>query len=147
MIPSLNTTNPSKNAGPETDVCLSLSSPAYAMPTDQLLSACEVNAEKGLSDAQVQSRGQQCGANQLTEAPPVPARRKFMAQFTDLVIWILIVAAIISGLMKEWVDTAAILAIVIVNGMIGYLQEEKAGRATGGSGRQDFRLCPRLRRT
>ena len=129
MNPTLNQENPSKAAGTETDTCLSLSSPAYAIPTDQLLAACEVNAENGLSAADVQRRRQRCGSNQLTEAPPVPAWRKFMAQFTDLVIWILIVAAVISGLMKEWADTAAILAIVVVNGIIGYLQEEKAGRA------------------
>ena len=129
MNPTLNQENPSKAAGTETDTCLSLSSPAYSIPTDQLLAACEVNAENGLSAADVQRRRQRCGSNQLTEAPPVPAWRKFMAQFTDLVIWILIVAAVISGLMKEWADTAAILAIVVVNGIIGYLQEEKAGRA------------------
>ncbi len=129
MNPTLNQENPSKAAGTETDTCLSLSSPAYSIPTDQLLAACEVNAENGLSAADVQRRRQRCGSNQLTEAPPVPAWRKFLAQFTDLVIWILIVAAVISGLMKEWADTAAILAIVVVNGIIGYLQEEKAGRA------------------
>ncbi|MFM2093470.1 MAG: Calcium-transporting ATPase, partial [Planctomycetota bacterium] len=50
-------------------------------------------------------------------------------QFSELVIWILIIAAILSGWMGEWADTAAILAIVLVNGILGFLQEEKAGRA------------------
>ncbi|TXT22120.1 MAG: cation transport ATPase [Planctomycetota bacterium] len=69
------------------------------------------------------------GWNSLAEAPPVPRWKKLIGQFKELVIWILIVAAIISGAMGEWADAAAILAIVIVNGIIGYLQEEKAGRA------------------
>ena len=129
MNPLLNKPNPSKAADIETDICLSLPSPAYAMPTDQLLAVCEVNAEEGLSAADVERRRQLCGSNQLTEAPPVPSWKKLLGQFKDLVIWILIAAAVISGLMKEWADTAAILAIVIVNGIIGYLQEEKAGRA------------------
>ena len=129
MNPLLNKPNPSKAADIETDICLSLPSPAYAMPTDQLLAVCEVNAEEGLSAADVERRRQLCGSNQLTEAPPVPSWEKLLGQFKDLVIWILIAAAVISGLMKEWADTAAILAIVIVNGIIGYLQEEKAGRA------------------
>ena len=86
-------------------------------------------ADVGLSAGEVQKRIQRFGLNQLAEAPPVPAWKKLVAQFTDLVIWILIVAAVISGLMQEWADTIAILAIVIVNGIIGYLQEEKAGRA------------------
>src|SRR5262245_11088617 len=49
-----------------------------------------------------------------------------MSQFRDLVIWILIVAAVISGAMNEWVDTIAILAIVVLNGVIGFLQEQRA---------------------
>jgi P-type Ca2+ transporter type 2C len=104
--------------------------PAYAMPIDQLLSAAGgVAVEHGLSIGEVQKRFQQFGANQLAEASPVPTWRKLVAQFKDLVIWILIVAAVIAGAMGEWADTAAILAIVLTNGIIGFLQEEKAGRA------------------
>ena len=72
MSRSRRTTESSKNAGSVTDTGLSLSSPAYAMPTDQLLAACEVSVEKGLSAAQVEKRRQQYGSNQLIEAPPVP---------------------------------------------------------------------------
>jgi len=115
------------------------------MPTDRLLSACEVNVEKGLSAAQVEKRRQQYGSNQLIEAPPVPSWKKLLGQFKDLVIWILIFAAIISGLMKEWADTAAILAIVIVNGIIGFLQEEKAGRALAALQKMSSPM-PRVRR-
>ena len=107
-----------------------LPAPAYAMPIDRLLSAAGgVSVEHGLPTVEVQKRYQQFGANQLSEAPREPTWRKLVAQFKDLVIWILIVAAIIAGVMGEWVDTAAILAIVLVNGIIGFLQEEKAGRA------------------
>ncbi len=107
-----------------------LPAPAYTMPIDRLLSAAGgVFVEHGLPTAEVQNRSQRFGANQLSEAPPVPTWRKIAAQFKDLVIWILIVAAIIAGIMGEWADTAAILAIVLVNGIIGFLQEEKAGRA------------------
>ena len=103
---------------------------AYAMPVERVLSlAGDVSPEQGLPALEVQERFRRFGANQLAEAPPVPVWRKLTAQFSDLVIWILIFAAVISGLMKEWADTAAILAIVIVNGIIGFLQEEKAGRA------------------
>lgn len=102
----------------------------YAISTEQVLSlAGDVSPRHGLTTAEVQTRSLKFGSNTLAESPPVPAWRKLLAQFTDLVTWILILAAIISGLMKEWADTAAILAIVLVNGIIGYLQEEKAGRA------------------
>jgi Ca2+-transporting ATPase len=69
------------------------------------------------------------GFNELVEAPPVPLWRKFLSQFTDLVIWILIVAALISGLLGEWADTLAILAIVLLNGLLGFFQEERAEQA------------------
>jgi Ca2+-transporting ATPase len=107
-----------------------LAESAYAVPIERVLSlAGYVSQDRGLTSTEVEKQSQRFGPNQLAEAPPVPAWRRFLAQFADLVIWILIVAALISGLMKEWADTAAILAIVIVNGIIGFLQEERAGRA------------------
>lgn len=124
-------TEPMTEVGSATRGSPFLPAPAYTMPIDHLLSAAGgVSVEYGLPAAEVQKRSQRFGANQLSEAPPVPMWRKIVAQFKDLVIWILIVAAIIAGVMGEWADTAAILAIVLVNGIIGFLQEEKAGRAS-----------------
>ena len=88
-----------------------------------------VDLAHGLTADEVAQRRVQHGWNALAEAPPVPIWKKLVGQFKELVIWILIVAAIIAGVMGEWADTAAILAIVLVNGIIGFLQEEKAGRA------------------
>ena len=85
--------------------------------------------EQGLDDARVKELRERFGRNQLTESPPTPIWRKIVAQFRDLVIWILIFAAILSGGLGEWVDTVAILAIVLLNGVIGFLQEERAGKA------------------
>ncbi len=104
--------------------------PPYEMPIDRLLSdAGGVRVDHGLLTAEVQKRQQLFGENQLTEAPPVPIWQKLVAQFKDLVIWILIFAAIISGAMGEWVDALAILAIVLLNGVIGFVQEQRAEQA------------------
>jgi Ca2+-transporting ATPase len=54
---------------------------------------------------------------------------KFLEQFKDLVVIILIVASIVSGLLGEWLDSGAIIAIVILNALIGYIQESRAERA------------------
>ena len=62
-------------------------------------------------------------------APPAPWWRRLGGQFKDLVIWILIAAAVISGVAGETVDAVVILAIVVLNGLLGFLQEERAGRA------------------
>ena len=101
----------------------------YALRGDDVTREFAANLTRGLSTDEVARRREQHGWNTLAEAPPVPIWKKLLGQFKELVIWILIVAAIISGAMGELADTAAILAIVLVNGIIGFLQEEKAGRA------------------
>src|ERR1019366_4955849 len=50
-------------------------------------------------------------------------------QFNEVVIWVLIVAAIVSGWLGEWTDAIAIVAIVLINGLLGFFQEERAGEA------------------
>jgi Ca2+-transporting ATPase len=101
----------------------------YAAASAALIAAAAVDPENGLTEAQLRERHARFGLNQLAEAPPVSLWRKLLAQFKDLVIWILIFAAVVSGALGEWVDTMAILAIVLLNGVIGFLQEERAGRA------------------
>ncbi len=101
----------------------------HSQTSQQVLAQLAAHPSRGLSGAEVVERQARFGLNVLVEAGPEPAWRRLMNQFTNLVIWILIVAAVISGAMGEWADTAAILAIVIVNGIIGFLQEERAGRA------------------
>ena len=58
----------------------------------------------------------------------MPMWKRFLGQFAELIVWILIAAALIAGLLGEWLDTLAILAIVLMNGILGFLQEEKAQR-------------------
>ena len=102
---------------------------AHARSLPELLRTLQVDVEQGLSPAQVEERRARFGANRLTEAPPTPLWQRLLGQFKDLVIWILIAAAVVSGALGEWVDALAILAIVVLNGVIGFLQEERAGRA------------------
>lgn len=103
--------------------------PWHSSPSDRVVEALRTDAVTGLSSAEVTKRRQEYGANSLTEAAAVPLWKKLAGQFSDLVIWILIVAAVIAGVMGEWVDTFAILAIVLLNGIIGFMQEERAERA------------------
>ncbi len=107
-----------------------LPKPACEMPIDQMLSESGgVQLELGLTTVEVQKRRQQFGENQLTEASPIPTWKKLVAQFKDLVILILIFAAVLSGALGEYVDALAILAIVVLNGVIGFVQEQHAEQA------------------
>lgn len=101
----------------------------HVVAVDEILRLLTVNAALGLSESEVIRRRSTSGENVLSETPPVPLWKKLLGQFSDLVIWILIFAALIAGLMGEWVDTVAILAIVLLNGVIGFMQEERAERA------------------
>jgi len=70
----------------------------------------------------------QYGANELPQAPPLSPFGIFLGQFSSLIVWVLIGAALVSGLLQEWVDAAAILAIVILNAVFGFIQEYRAER-------------------
>ena len=99
------------------------------MPAESVTNELHSENVGGLDLDATARRRADVGWNELAEAAPVSRWTKLLGQFKDLVIWILIVAAMISGWMGEWADAAAILAIVVINGIIGFLQEEKAGRA------------------
>lgn len=105
------------------------------MSEEHQLSAAEVAQQlstdpaHGLSDEQVLIRRRESGLNRLVEAAQVAWWKRLASQFRDLVIWILIFAAILAGAMGEWIDTLAILAIVVLNGLIGFAQEERAEKA------------------
>lgn len=96
---------------------------------EDLLNVVASDRRRGLAAHQVAAHRERYGWNALAESPPVPLWKKLLGQFQELVIWILIIAAVLSGWMGEWADAAAIVAIVLVNGILGFLQEEKAGRA------------------
>jgi Ca2+-transporting ATPase len=113
-----------------TTVSSDLREPTWHVVTvDAILKLLTVDESLGLSKSEVIRRRSAAGQNVLSETPPVPLWKKLLGQFSDLVIWILIFAALIAGLMGEWVDTVAILAIVLLNGIIGFMQEERAERA------------------
>ena len=107
------------------------SEPPHALPVGEVLARFGVDAERGLNESEVEARRAESGPNQLAEQPPSPRWRRFLGQFLEPVIGILIAAAVIAGLMGELIDTLAILAIVILNGVLGFIQEDRAERALG----------------
>ncbi len=97
-------------------------------------SAAEVLAQlastaKGLSTQEAEQRLATNGLNELREGNPVSPIHIFFAQFKSLIIWILIVAGVVSGVLGEGVDAFAILAIVILNAIIGFYQEFNAEKS------------------
>jgi Ca2+-transporting ATPase len=83
----------------------------------------------GLNADTVAARRAQYGRNQLQEAPKRSPVAIFLDQFKDFVIWILIGAALVSGVLQEVVDAVAIIAIVILNAILGFVQEYRAEKS------------------
>ena len=94
-----------------------------------LAMAFHTSFDGGLSDHEAQQRLQREGPNELPDAPPPSLVKLFLSQFTSVIVWVLVGAAIISGLLEDWLDAAAILAIVFLNGLLGFVQEFRAERS------------------
>jgi Ca2+-transporting ATPase len=83
----------------------------------------------GLSSAEAERRLAADGPNVLQEGQRISALALFLAQFKNLIIWILLGAGALSGLLGELVDMFAIFAIVLLNSVIGFYQEYKAEKS------------------
>ncbi|WHZ16371.1 MAG: cation-translocating P-type ATPase [Nitrospira sp.] len=98
----------------------------FARSAGELGQELGVSLSEGLTQSEALRRLAAHGSNELPEAPPPSPWNIFQAQFTSLIVWVLIGAAVISGLLGEWIDTGAILAIVLLNALLGFLQEYRA---------------------
>lgn len=83
-------------------------------------------SEEGLTDKEVKKRLLQYGPNKLAEEEKINKLKILLHQFTSPLIYILLIAAIVTFLLKEYVDTGVIMAVVLLNAIIGYIQESKA---------------------
>ena len=89
----------------------------------------DVNLETGLSSLEVEKRRTKYGENTLTEKKQKSIVTMFFSQFKDFMVIILLVAAVISGILGEWSDTVIILIVVLLNAIIGVVQENKAEKS------------------
>jgi Ca2+-transporting ATPase len=101
----------------------------HAIGSKEVLTELNTFEEEGLSSGEVQRRLEQFGPNQLTEAPPTTFWQMLWEQFNNFVVILLIVAAVISALLGEYIEATAIMAIVILNAALGIFQEYRADKA------------------
>lgn len=83
-------------------------------------------SEEGLTDNEATERLKQYGPNKLIEEEKISKLKILFHQFTSPLIYILLAAAVVTALLKEYIDTSVIMAVVILNAVIGYMQEYKA---------------------
>ncbi|HEM6704747.1 TPA: HAD-IC family P-type ATPase [Citrobacter koseri] len=83
----------------------------------------------GLTQNEASARLAQHGPNALPEKAGKPAWLRFLAHFHDVLIYVLIAAAVLTAVMGHWVDTAVILGVAVINALIGHIQENNAEKS------------------
>ncbi len=111
---------PDQQASVQTDA-----QPWHSLDVDQVLAMLETGKD-GLSSEEAQLRLQKYGPNRLPEAKPRSPLVRFLSQFHNVLIYVLLGAGIVTTLLQHWLDAAVIFGVVVVNALIGYIQEGKA---------------------
>lgn len=100
----------------------------WAVPAEAALEQLETDGH-GLNQSQVTERLARFGPNKLPEPPRPGPLMRLARQFNNLLILVLIAAAVITALLGHWIDTGVIMAVVIINAVIGFVQEGRAEAA------------------
>ena len=111
------------------DPALTTPLPWHALDAGQAVARLDSDAGRGLSDGEVTRRVAEHGPNALPEAAKRPLYLVFLRQFKSPLIYILFIAAALAAGMSHWGDAAVILAVVLVNALIGSYQEGRAERS------------------
>ena len=109
---------------------------AYRLHASELIATLRTDERRGLSEGDARARLAQYGTNELAAERPVPAWRRFLSQFQDVLVILLLIATAISAAL--WVverdaalpyEAIAIFAVVLLNATMGYVQESRAEAA------------------
>lgn len=103
--------------------------PWHTLEVADTLKQLNTTTDRGLTTQEVGYRLETFGLNQLDEAPPTTIWQMLWQQFNDFVIYLLLIAAVISAILGDWVEASAIMAIVLLNAALGVIQERRAEEA------------------
>jgi Ca2+-transporting ATPase len=101
----------------------------HAMSADEALAALDTQPQAGLTSEDAKNRLSEYGYNQLAEKPRPGFFKMVLAQLNNFIVILLIIAAVVSALLGEWIDAGAIFAIVVLNAILGVIQESRAEQA------------------
>jgi len=109
--------------------------PWHELPIENVTTLLETDFRNGLSPDVVSARQAHYGPNTLTAKGGTPAWKRFLLQFNQPLVYILLAAVVVTGLLREWVDSSVIFGVVFINAIIGFLQESKAEKAIEALGK------------
>jgi P-type Ca2+ transporter type 2C len=104
----------------------------HAINVEEVLSKLQSDRKKGLGSGDVTKRQEEYGRNEIPRGKKRSAWVRLLVQFHNVLIYVLLAAALITAFLGHWIDTYVILAVIIVNAVIGFIQEGKAEKALEG---------------
>ena len=104
----------------------------HSFEADAVLKELKSSQEDGLGQDEVQKRLERYGENKIPESKGKHPLLRFLSHFHNVLIYVLLVAAVVTALMAHWIDTFVILAVVLANAVVGFIQEGKAEKALEG---------------
>lgn len=99
------------------------------LPLEEVCQHFVTDSQSGLDADEAKKRLHQFGFNQLPEQKPLSVFKLFLSQFSSLMIWVLIAAALVATVLSDLIDTAAIGVIIILNALLGFFHEYRAEKA------------------
>lgn len=103
----------------------------WSLPAEEVLAAV-AGSPDGLTGRDAEERVARDGRNELPEPPQESVWRRLLSQYADILIYILIGAAVLKALTQDWVDFAVIVVVIVATGLIGFIQEGRAASALAG---------------
>jgi len=100
--------------------------PWHRMPAADVVAALDSDAGNGLEEQEAAARLERFGANVLTPGKARGPLVRLMSQFNQPLVYILLAAAVVTALLQEWIDSGVIFGVVLINALVGFLQESKA---------------------
>jgi magnesium-transporting ATPase (P-type) len=101
----------------------------HGLELDEVAARLGVHRQRGLTQAEAEARLARFGPNQLPTPPRRPVWLRFARQFHNVLIYVMLAAAAVTAGLGHWIDAAVLLAAVVVNALIGFVQEGKAEQA------------------
>lgn len=101
----------------------------HTLSTSKVIKSLQTSQKKGLLESKIQPLQEKYGKNKITEQKQQSVIVLFLSQFHQPLVYVLLIAVIITALIEEWVDSIVILGVVLVNAIIGFFQEYKAKKA------------------
>ncbi len=101
----------------------------HHLPVEEVIELLETNLANGLDIFEIQHRQERFGPNVLTPRKGKSPLMRFLHQFNNPLIYILLASSLITAVLKDVVDAVIIFGVVLINAIIGYIQEAKAEEA------------------